>query len=103
MSNDAVYVDLQYDDVASASDFYGGNQWIFFNEPKGFDVFKKLYQQSSKVSDEIEAFVGLQTSRDALYISELLDDPGNGSLKTLVNPKQSKKPAIPTKETLVES
>lgn len=103
LSNDALYVDLQYDDVASASDFYGGNQWIFFNEPKGFDVFKKLYQQTSKVSDEIEAFVGLQTSRDALYISELLDDPGNGSLKILVNPKQSKKPAIPTKEILVES
>lgn len=102
LSNDALYVDLKYDDVASASGLYGGNQWILFNEPKGFDVFKKLYQQTSKVSDEIEAFVGLQTSRDALYISELLDDPGNGSLRILVNPKQSKKPAIPTKELQVE-
>ena len=102
-SKDALYSDLRYDDVAAASKLYGGNQWIFFNQPKGFDVFKKIFEQTSKVSNEIEAFVGLQTSRDALYISELLHDFGDGSLKILVNPKKSSTPPIPTKECLVDS
>ncbi|CUX06947.1 putative type IIS restriction/modification enzyme [Agrobacterium fabacearum S56] len=102
LTDHSLYVDLRYDHIAAASSLYGSNQWIFFNHSRGFDVFKKIYSQTSSVGREMNAFVGIQTSRDSLYISSVLSELNDGTIKILINPQNSKRPPIPTTEQLVE-
>jgi hypothetical protein len=102
LGNDELYVDLSYNDIRAASDLYGGNQWIFFDEPAGFATFRKLFASSVRLSERLSVFVGLQTSRDSLYVVKKLSETAE-HFKILVNPdRKSEEPPIPTREFEVE-
>ena len=103
LGDDSLYVDLAYDDVAAAGALYGGNQWIFFDEPRGFNVFEKLFKGSTPLSKTLSVFVGLQTSRDNLYVAKKLVETDR-YYTILVNPggRTTDKPAIKQREFVVE-
>jgi len=68
------YTFITYEMIDKASKLYGSNQWILFDDNIGFNVFEKIYSNSKLFSDVFEGiFVGLQTSRDDLYVLECLD------------------------------
>ena len=59
----------------NASKQYGSNQWIMFNNKKGFNIFEKIYTNSKLFSDVFEGiFQGLATSKDELFILEKISD-----------------------------
>jgi adenine-specific DNA-methyltransferase len=62
---------MTYEMIKKASELYGSNQWIMFNDSKGFDLFKKMYSESKTFNDSFEGiYQGLATSKDDLYILE---------------------------------
>jgi hypothetical protein len=66
---------ITYEMIERASALYGSNQWILFDDGLGFEVFEKIYSKSKLFSDAFEGiFVGLQTSKDDLYILEKVDN-----------------------------
>ncbi len=68
------YSFITYEMTERASKLYGSNQWILFDDKIGFNVFEKIYANSKLFSDAFEGiFVGLQTSRDDLYVLECID------------------------------
>lgn len=69
------YAFISYDVIEKASGYYGTNQWILFDNQLGFNVFEKMYSNSKLFSNVFEGiFVGLQTSRDELYVVDCLND-----------------------------
>ena len=61
--------------IEKASHLYGSNQWILFDDKVGFNVFEKIYKDAKLLSEALEGiFVGLQTSRDGVYVLECLDE-----------------------------
>jgi adenine-specific DNA-methyltransferase len=102
LANDSSYADLTYKDIATASDLYGNNQWIFFDEPDGFKAFAKMFAKSTSLSAKLSVFVGLQTSRDTLYVARKLSETKN-HYTILVNPDgRTDKPLVATREFVVE-
>lgn len=102
LSKDALYADLRYDDVASASGLYGSNQWIFFDDPAGFDCFQKIYSSSVPLNEILSVFVGIQTSRDLLYVVKKVSETSE-TYRIIVNPdRKLAEPKIPTVEFEVE-
>ncbi|MEZ5997549.1 MAG: Eco57I restriction-modification methylase domain-containing protein [Hyphomonas sp.] len=87
LGNDELYADLSYRDISSASDAYGDNQWIFFDQPEGFECFQKIYKGNLPFSEMLSAFVGLQTSRDSLYVVKKLGE-SESTYTILVNPSE---------------
>ncbi len=68
------YTFITYEMIEKASRLYGSNQWILFDNKIGFNVFEKIYSESKLFSDVFEGiFVGLQTSKDELYVLECID------------------------------
>jgi adenine-specific DNA-methyltransferase len=92
LGNPTHYADLSYDDVASASALYGNSQWIFFEDQVGIDTFEKLFQNSVPLSEKLNVFVGLQTSRDLLYVARRQAETPD-HYRILVNSEN--KPATP--------
>jgi hypothetical protein len=76
---------------------------MFFDNPIGYDVFKKCYQGSSFIGSKFEdVFQGIATSKDALYIVKLIDETDE-LYKILVNPEnKNDNPKIESKEFWVE-
>ncbi|MBL7800301.1 MAG: class I SAM-dependent DNA methyltransferase [Chitinophagales bacterium] len=75
MLQPSLYTFITYEMIEKASALYGTNQWILFDAKLGFNVFEKIYTKSKLFSDAFEGiFVGLQTSRDELYVLEILDN-----------------------------
>jgi hypothetical protein len=69
------YTFITYEMIEKASELYGSNQWVLFDDKIGFNVFEKIYKQSKLFADAFEGiFVGLQTSKDELYILKCLDE-----------------------------
>jgi len=69
------YVFTSYESLKKASKLYGSNQWILFDHEIGIEIFEKLYKKSKKLEDFLkEIFVGLQTSKDKLYVLESISD-----------------------------
>ncbi len=102
LDNGVNFVTLNASEIAAASKLYGSNQWIFFDDPEGFKAFEKIYDKSAKLVDELDVFVGLQTSRDILYVSRKVAENEN-SYTLLVNPtNKNAKPPIESKEFKVE-
>ena len=102
LPTDSIYTDHSYYDIAAASELYGNNQWIFFDEAKGFKAFEKLFSNSTPLSTKLSVFVGLQTSRDTLYVARSLSETDD-SFTILVNPDGKKdKPLISTQTFVVE-
>lgn len=79
------YNDLYYRDVAEASRIYGTNQWFFFDSAEGFSVFSKLYLGSRPLGSILDVGVGLQTSRDSLYVCRKLAE-GDDYFDIEINP-----------------
>ena len=74
MLDKSKYTFITYEMIEKASTLYGSNQWILFDDKIGFNIFEKIYSNSKLFSDAFEGiFVGLQTSRDDLYVLECLD------------------------------
>jgi len=69
------YTLITYEMIEKASLLYGSNQWILFDDKLGFDVFKKMYLNAKLFKEAYEGiFVGLQTSRDDLFVVECLNE-----------------------------
>lgn len=102
LSNENLYTVIGYDQIASASGLYGDNQWIFFDEPEEYRCFEKLYENSMPLSESLDVFVGLQTSRDSLYVARKVAETDD-FFTILVNPDgRTDKPLVPTREFEVE-
>jgi adenine-specific DNA-methyltransferase len=102
LATDGGYVNLSYKDIATASELYGNNQWVFFDDPKGFKAFEKLFAKSVPLSSQMSVFVGLQTSRDALYVTKKIAE-SEEFYTILVNPdRKTDEPLIATREFVVE-
>ena len=99
-SND--YQFLDYIDLRKSSALYGTNQWIFFDNKKGFSTFRKIHKNSDRVSDVFKIFVGVQTSRDTLYVVKKLNE-SKTTFEIEVNPTNKQdKPIIRNKKFTVE-
>lgn len=62
---------ITYEMISEASRLYGNNQWIMFDNPVGFSVFKKIYENSKIIETCFEGiYQGIATSKDDLYILE---------------------------------
>jgi adenine-specific DNA-methyltransferase len=69
------YTFITYEMIEKASKLYGRNQWVLFDNKIGFNIFEKMYSYSKLFADAFEGiFVGLQTSRDDLYVLECIDN-----------------------------
>lgn len=102
LGNPAHYADIRYENIASASALYGNSQWIFFDDEGGFATFKKLFKNCLPLSEKLDVFVGLQTSRDSLYIASKVAE-NTTTYTILVNPDgRVSTPKIATKEWMVE-
>lgn len=102
LGQDALHSNVTYADIASASALYGNTQWIFFDDPLGFDCFEKIYEESVRFEDRLSAFVGLQTSRDSLYVSKKVSED-DLTYTILVNPGQKvEKVPVATRQFVVE-
>ena len=81
------YTFITYEMIEKASQLYGSNQWILFDNKIGFNVFEKIYTNAKLFSDAFEGiFVGLQTSRDDLFVVECIDD-ANFTVKVPISGK----------------
>ncbi len=73
--DERAYAPITYEMIEEASLLYGTNQWILFDNQLGFSVFKKIYSNSIILKDILEGiFVGLQTSKDDLYVLDKVSD-----------------------------
>jgi adenine-specific DNA-methyltransferase len=68
---------LSYQNIQNASALYGANNWLLFDDEVGFSAFEKIYQQPATIQSKFEIFVGLQTSKDELYVLEVLAETAN--------------------------
>jgi len=57
LGNDERETIVEYDQIATAAKLYGKNNWIFFNDPEGYEIFETLYKNA----------VRLDLKRNALY------------------------------------
>ena len=75
MLDKSEYTFITYEMIDNASTLYGNNQWILFDDKKGFNIFEKIYKDAKLFSDSFEGiFQGIATSKDDLYIVECLDE-----------------------------
>lgn len=102
LTNEALYSDLRYDDVAASSALYGSNQWIFFDDQTGFECFQRIYSSSLRLSEVLSVFVGIQTSRDLLYVVKKISENSDSYRIGVNSDGKSAKPEIPAAEFNVE-
>ena len=76
---------IKYSDIQKASKLYGSNQWIFLPDKPAFSAFEKIHEDSEKVENVFNIFVGIQSSRDILYVVEKVAEKPN-SFIIRVNP-----------------
>lgn len=65
---------VNYSSLTAASLLYGSDQWILFPTVTDQRIFEKIYKHSYKLGSVVNIFVGLQTSKDDLYILDRLED-----------------------------
>jgi len=88
MLDKSKYTFITYEMIKKASDLYGSNQWILFDNKIGFTVFEKIYTDAKLFSDLFESiFQGLATSKDDLFILECIDEIDFG-LKVPISGKE---------------
>lgn len=68
---------LSYQSIQNASALYGANNWILFDQELGFRAFEKIYKQNASIKNKFDIFVGLQTSKDELYVLDVLAESEN--------------------------
>ncbi len=75
--DDSKFQFLSYKSIQNASELYGANNWLLFDSEIGYRAFEKMYQQQVTIQSKFEIFVGLQTSKDELYVLEVLAETAN--------------------------
>lgn len=95
------YSYLTYENIKRASEVYGSNQWIFFDEQYGYEIFEKIYRDSQPVSSVFEIFVGLQTSRDTLYVAKKLSET-DSTYTIKINPEEKQEKPLPVESKTFE-
>jgi adenine-specific DNA-methyltransferase len=66
---------LSYQNIQNASALYGANNWLLFDDEMGFSAFEKIYQQQATIQSKFDGiFQGIATSKDDLYILDLLGE-----------------------------
>ncbi len=71
MLDKSKYTIITYEMIEKASQLYGSNQWILFDDEVGFGVFEKIYAQESSIKEKFSRVSqGIATGRDALYLFE---------------------------------
>jgi adenine-specific DNA-methyltransferase len=94
---------LNYRDILKASNLYGNNQWVFFDTSQGYEIFEKIYLQTSSIEKKFEdVFQGIATSRDSLYISKKINETKDNFLIRINPDEKIMKPTIQTQEMWVE-
>ncbi len=75
MLDGSLYSTIDYGMISKASDLYGSNQWILFDNEKSFDLFEKMYNKSKNLGDCFDdIFQGIATSKDELYVVEKISE-----------------------------
>ena len=78
LSDESKFQFLSYQSIQNASALYGANNWLLFNSEVGFSAFEKMYQQQATIHSKFEdIFQGIATSKDELYILEVLAETAN--------------------------
>ncbi len=78
MIDDSLYSIIDYQMIDKASELYGSNQWILFDNPISFSLFEKIYTNSKTLKDCFDdIFQGLATSKDELYVVEKISETEN--------------------------
>lgn len=100
---EGLFKDVSYASISEASEMYGSNQWIFLNGESQYSLFSKLYGAGSSVAEKFsDVFQGIATSKDCLFISEVLDSNETKFL-IRVNPDEAvEKIPVPTRDYWVE-
>ena len=62
------YNKITYASIEKAALLYGKNQWIMFTKEAEFSLFEHIYRTARKIENMFNVFVGLQTSKDDLYV-----------------------------------
>jgi very-short-patch-repair endonuclease len=82
------YTYITYEMIEKASQLYGSNQWILFDDSLGLKVFEKIYSNSKLFSDAFEGiFQGLATSKDDLYVVDCVEEE-NFNIKVPISGKE---------------
>lgn len=63
-----------YQDLKRLSSLYGSNQWILLGNSITANLFEKIYLNSKRLAEVFNLMVGVQTSKDELYIGELIEE-----------------------------
>lgn len=102
LENATRFADIRYADIATTSALYGNSQWIFFEEARGFTTFKKLFSKSIPLEEKLNVFVGLQTSRDLLYVVEKTGETKLNYHIDVNSGNKDEKPVVKSKSWKVE-
>lgn len=91
---------VSFTSIEGASKHYGSNQWVFLKDGIETDIFSRIHANSIRLKDVMDIFVGLQTSRDCIYVGEILEE--NANSYTLSFPGRDGNSPIPAAEYKVE-
>ena len=101
--NKETYSEIEYSSIEAAATNYGSNLWIFFNDPREYDLFENCYKSATKAGDIFESmFQGFATSRDSLFVCEKLNETKD-RYEILVNPaRKAEEIPVETRKFTVE-
>ncbi|KAA3638135.1 MAG: class I SAM-dependent DNA methyltransferase [Proteobacteria bacterium] len=69
MLDEKKYTYISYHMIEKASELYGKNQWILFDNKEGYRLFEKIYNQRSNISSKFEKISqGIATAKDEIYL-----------------------------------
>lgn len=69
MLNDSRYHLIPYSTIKRASQLYGANQWILFDQNEELEIFETIYHQEARIENKFSrVFQGIATGKDDLYV-----------------------------------
>jgi hypothetical protein len=84
MLDDNNYGYTTYEALKKLSELYGSNQWILLGNELAVNTFEKIYENSKTIGDTFEGiYQGIATSKDDLYIGELIEESADTYLLNL--------------------
>jgi len=75
MLDKSKYTFITYEMIQKASNLYGSNQWILFDNKLGFNLFEKIYNQKESIFSKFERVSqGIATGKDEIYLFQGVKD-----------------------------
>jgi hypothetical protein len=75
MIDKSQYTFITYEMIEKASQLYGSNQWVLFDDKLGFNVFEKIYSQTALISSKFDRVSqGIATGKDEIYLFQGVQD-----------------------------